>query len=236
MSQRIAIIDYGMGNLHSVAKAVEHVAARGDQVLVTNDIQFIYNADRIVFPGQGAARDCMAAINLQVRDAVIQAIAIKPFLGICMGMQVLMEFSEENGGTALLGQIAGQVRYFGQLQTSTGQRLKIPHMGWNQVHQVHSHPLWNGIPNLTRFYFVHSYHVVPQDTSLIAGTTEYGINFTSVLAVNNVFAVQFHPEKSADFGLKLLKNFLEWQPGTGSLQFLPQPIAYTTILKITNKQ
>jgi len=210
MSQRIAIIDYGMGNLHSVAKAVEHVATTGDQVKVTNDAKFIQNADRIVFPGQGAARDCMAAINLQVRDVVLQAIATKPFLGICMGLQVLMEYSEENGGTLLLNQLAGKVRFFGHRQTTTGQLLKIPHMGWNQVQQVHSHPLWNAIPNCTRFYFVHSYYVDPQDTNLIAGTTDYGINFTSALAVNNLFAVQFHPEKSAKYGLQLLRNFLNW--------------------------
>lgn len=210
MSQRIAIIDYGMGNLHSVAKAVEYVAAANDQVRITNDAKFIQSADRVVFPGQGAARDCMVAINSQVRTAVLEAIATKPFLGICMGLQVLMEYSEENGGIDLLGQFAGRVKFFGQHQEINGQLLKIPHMGWNQVQQVNSHPLWNLIPTLTRFYFVHSYYVAPQDTNLIAGITDYGINFTSALAIKNLFAVQFHPEKSAEPGLQLLKNFLNW--------------------------
>lgn len=213
MSQRIAIIDYGMGNLHSVAKAIEHVKAPNDEVWVTNDAKLIQECDRVVFPGQGAARDCMQAIQTQVLSAVKMAMKTKPFLGICMGLQVLLEYSEENGGTDLLGILAGQVRFLGvQHRDVSGRLLKIPHMGWNQVQQLQSHSLWESIPNNTRFYFVHSYYVDPQDTSLIAGSTDYGINFASALAMDNLFAVQFHPEKSAEYGLQLLANFLHWQP------------------------
>jgi glutamine amidotransferase len=213
MSQRIAIIDYGMGNLHSVAKAVEHVAAPDDQVLVTDDPELVGTADRVVFPGQGAARDCMLAIGRhQVRRAVLEAAARKPFLGICMGLQVLLEHSEENGGTELLGLIPGRVRFFGLQHDAAGRALKIPHMGWNRVHQTSAHPLWTHIPQDSRFYFVHSYYVDPQDPDLMAGSTYYGVRFASVLAWDNLFAVQFHPEKSADQGLQLLANFMQWQP------------------------
>jgi len=213
MAQRIAVIDYGMGNLHSVAKAAEHVMEPGDEVRVTDDPAYIQNADRVVFPGQGAARDCMAAINQHhVRQAVLDAAASKPFLGICMGLQVLMESSEENGGTDLLGLFPGRVRFFGLQHESGGLALKIPHMGWNRVHQAHEHPLWVDIPQGSRFYFVHSYYVDPEERALSAGTTDYGVNFTSVLARENLFAVQFHPEKSADHGLQLLANFVRWNP------------------------
>lgn len=213
MSQCIVIIDYGMGNLHSVAKAVEHVATPADRVLVTDDPELVRIADRVVFPGQGAARDCMAAINRHhVRQAVLDAAGSKPFLGICMGLQVLLEHSEENAGTDLLGLISGQVRFFGIQRDAAGQVLKIPHMGWNQVHQVGNHPLWSGIPQDSRFYFVHSYYVDPQDPCLVAGNTDYGVRFTSVLARDTLFAVQFHPEKSADHGLQLLSNFIAWNP------------------------
>ena len=163
MAQRIAVIDYGMGNLHSVAKAAENVMEPGDEVRVTDDPAYIQNADRVVFPGQGAARDCMAAINQHhVRQAVLDAAASKPFLGICMGLQVLMESSEENGGTDLLGLFPGRVRFFGLQHESGGLALKIPHMGWNRVHQAHEHPLWVDIPQGSRFYFVHSYYVDPE--------------------------------------------------------------------------
>jgi glutamine amidotransferase len=213
MSQRIAIIDYGMGNLHSVAKAVEHVAAPGAQVRVTDDPAFVHAADRVVFPGQGAARDCMAAISRhEVRQAVLEAAANKPFLGICMGLQVLLEHSDENGGTDLLGLITGRVRFFGLQHDREGRALKIPHMGWNRVHQQGAHPLWAQIPQDSRFYFVHSYYVDPEDRRLVAGSTDYGVRFTSVLVRENLFAVQFHPEKSADHGLKLLTNFVGWRP------------------------
>ena len=211
MSQKIAVIDYGMGNLRSVSKAIEHVAGNA-QVRVTDDAAFIASADRVVFPGQGAARDCMAAINQHhVRQAVLSAAQSKPFLGICMGLQVLMQHSEENGGTGLLGLFPGEVKRFDGLATGdNGLPLKIPHMGWSQVRQVGAHPLWEGIEDDSRFYFVHSYRVVPEDVALIAGTTDYGVRFTSAIGRDNLFAVQFHPEKSADAGLQLLQNFVHW--------------------------
>ena len=211
MAQKIAVIDYGMGNLRSVSKAVEHVAG-GAEVRVTDDPGFIAAADRVVFPGQGAARDCMAAISEHhLNRAILQAAQNKPFLGICMGLQVLMSYSYENNGTELLGLFDGRVKRFdGLAMDDNGLPLKIPHMGWNQVHQVMAHPLWQGIEDQSRFYFVHSYRVVPEDTSLIAATTDYGVRFTAAIARDNLFATQFHPEKSADAGLRLLQNFLNW--------------------------
>ena len=211
MAQKIAVVDYGMGNLRSVSKAVEHVAG-GAEVRVTDDPAYIAAADRVVFPGQGAARDCMAAIGEHhLNRAVLNAAATKPFLGICMGLQVLMRHSEENGGTPLLGLFAGDVRRFdGMAVGDNGLPLKIPHMGWSRVHQVQAHPLWEGIADESRFYFVHSYRVVPEDVSLIAATTDYGVRFTAAIARDNLFATQFHPEKSADAGLQLLRNFVNW--------------------------
>ncbi len=212
MSKTIAVIDYGMGNLRSVSKAIEHVAEVGDRVAVTDDPELIKAADRVVFPGQGAARDCMKAISdHHLNQAVLEAARSKPFLGICMGLQVLMAFSDENEGTELLGLYPGKVRHFPEATDAEGRRLKIPHMGWSEVHQAHPHPLWEGIPDQSRFYFVHSYYVDPAENDLTAGTTEYGVTFASVLARNNLFATQFHPEKSADMGLRLLKNFVNWE-------------------------
>ncbi|MBA1443800.1 MAG: imidazole glycerol phosphate synthase subunit HisH [Chromatiales bacterium] len=211
MAQRIAVIDYGMGNLRSVAKAVEHVTAPGDEVLVTDDPTLILNSDRVVFPGQGAARDCMAAISdHHLNRAILDAAQSKPFLGICMGQQVLMEFSEENGGTELLGLYPGRVRHFPGGKSADGTMLKIPHMGWNQVIPTHDHPLWAGIEPGSRFYFVHSYYVDPSESGLTAATTEFGVSFASAVSDKSLFAVQFHPEKSADDGLRLLKNFVNW--------------------------
>ncbi len=212
MAQTIAVIDYGMGNLRSVAKAVEHVADAGDRVLVTDDPKQILSADRVLFPGQGAARDCMAAISdHHLNQAILDAAASKPFLGICMGLQVLMERSEENGGTELLTLLPGQVRHFDRNLKEQGKRLKIPHMGWNKVRHAADHPLWQKIQQESRFYFVHSYFVVPQDREIIAATTDYGVTFTSAVAKENLFAVQFHPEKSARDGLMLLRNFVQWK-------------------------
>ncbi len=212
MAQTIAVIDYGMGNLRSVAKAVEHVVDAGDKVLVTDDPGLILSADRVVFPGQGAARDCMGAIsNHHLNQAILDAAESKPFLGICMGLQVLMAFSEENGGTELLKLLPGQVRHFERNMEENGQRLKIPHMGWNRVQHIDSHPLWKDISQGSRFYFVHSYFVEPQNREIIAATTDYGIDFTSAVARDNLFAVQFHPEKSARDGLTLLRNFVQWR-------------------------
>ncbi len=213
MGQRIAVIDYGMSNLRSVAKAIEHVVAPGEAVVVTDDPETILASDRVVFPGQGAARDCMAAISEhRLNRAILEAARSKPFLGICMGLQVLLEWSEENEGTPLLGLIPGRVARFPAGMQVDGLPLKIPHMGWNRVAQRQPHPLWRDIPDGSRFYFVHSYFVVPQDPALTAGGTDYGVEFTSVLARDNLFATQFHPEKSADQGLRLLANFTRWNP------------------------
>lgn len=213
MAQRIAVIDYGMSNLRSVAKAIEHVVAPGDTVVVTDDPETIRSAARVVFPGQGAARDCMAAISgHHLNQAILEAARSKPFLGICMGLQVLLAWSEENEGTPLLGLIPGRVVRFPSGMEVGGLPLKIPHMGWNRVAQHKPHPLWRDIPDGSRFYFVHSYFVVPEDATLVAGRTDYGVSFTSVLAHANLFATQFHPEKSADQGLRLLANFIRWHP------------------------
>lgn len=212
MKPRIAVLDYGMGNLRSVSKAIEHVA--GDtEVRVTDDHEYIAAADRVVFPGQGAARDCMIAIrNHHLNQAILEAVASKPFLGICMGLQVLMQHSEENDGTDLLGLMPGSVvRFDGSAMAENGLPLKIPHMGWSRVDQVADHALWQGIESGSRFYFVHSYYVRPEDKGVIAATTDYGVEFTSAIARGNLFAVQFHPEKSADAGLRLLENFVNWE-------------------------
>ena len=210
--QTCAVVDYGMGNLRSVVNALEAVGDKRDRVLLTSDPQQLGQADRVVFPGQGAAGECMRAIDeYGLREAIISAAASRPFLGICMGMQVLIDFSEENQGTECLGIFAGKVVYFGDgHKDQSGVKLKVPHMGWNRVTQVKKHPLWHSIDDGSRFYFVHSYYLDPQDPSLIAGTTDYGIRFTSVIAKDNVFALQCHPEKSADCGLQLLRNFVHW--------------------------
>jgi imidazole glycerol-phosphate synthase subunit HisH len=203
----VAVIDYGMGNLRSVSKALEQ-ASEKVQVQVTSDPQHIRAADRVVFPGVGAIRDCMHELRCRGLETVIaQCAANRPFLGICLGMQALLERSEENGGTPGLGLFRGQVRHF---DTSEGTRFKVPHMGWNQVHQAWPHPLWQGIPQDSRFYFVHSYYPVPQESAVVVGKTTYSTTFASAIARDNIFAVQFHPEKSQRFGLQLLANFLAW--------------------------
>ena len=212
----IAIIDYGMGNLHSIAKALEHVAGK-ERVIVSSQHQQILAADRVVFPGVGAIRDCMAELKRSGLDEVVeQAAAAKPLLGVCLGMQALLDLSEENQGTECLGLIPGKVlRFPADLQDGgDGSRLKIPHMGWNQVHQQRDHPLWRDIPDASRFYFVHSYYAVPERMEDIAATTPYGLDFASVLARGNIFAVQFHPEKSQHAGLQLLSNFVHWDGDT----------------------
>ncbi|MBY4677517.1 imidazole glycerol phosphate synthase subunit HisH [Marinobacterium arenosum] len=208
----VAVIDYGMGNLHSVAKALEHVAPDA-RVLVTNDPQQVREADRVLLPGVGAIRDCMAEILRQGVDReVAEAIASgKPFLGICVGMQALMQHSEENNGVDCLGHFDGQVKFFGDdLRDADGEKLKVPHMGWNIVEQTLDHPLWAGIDNGSRFYFVHSYYVKADSRAEVAATCEYGVEFDVALARDNVFLTQFHPEKSHTAGLQLLKNFMSW--------------------------
>ncbi|MFP4272664.1 MAG: imidazole glycerol phosphate synthase subunit HisH [Halothiobacillaceae bacterium] len=210
MSQ-ITIIDYGMGNLRSVAKAIEHVAPAGTRVVVSGSPAEVRAADRVVFPGQGAAADCMAELRSRdLVDVVLEVARDRPFLGICMGMQVLLAHSEENGGTDCLGLFAGSVRRFGDMTDAGGLRLKIPQMGWNGVMPTGDHPLFAGIEPGARFYFVHSYYVEPEDGSLVAATTEYGIRYASALARDNLFALQPHPEKSAVTGLRLLENFTRW--------------------------
>ena len=207
----VAVIDYGMGNLHSVAKALEH-AGSGEEIIVTHDAAKIMAADRVVLPGVGAIRDCMHEIRrLGVDEVVNEVIKTKPFLGVCVGMQALMSESEENDGTACLDILPGLARFFGEdLKNAKGEALKVPHMGWNQVHQVSEHPLWKGIEQDERFYFVHSYYVEPAEQSDIAATTTHGVEFAAALHRDNIFAAQFHPEKSQHAGLQLYKNFLNW--------------------------
>ncbi|MEX1200081.1 MAG: imidazole glycerol phosphate synthase subunit HisH [Methylophaga sp.] len=203
----IAVIDYGMGNLRSVAKALETVAPQ-QSICVTADPQKIRAADRIVFPGVGAMRDCMAEVQrLDLLPVLTEVMQTKPFLGICLGMQALLEHSEENNGVAGIGLFAGNVRYF---DDAAKAGLKVPHMGWNQVRQKQSHPLWQDIADNSRFYFVHSYYVAPANPADIAGESDYPEAFAAALARDNVFAVQFHPEKSQHAGLQLLKNFVQW--------------------------
>ena len=207
----IAVIDYGMGNLHSVAKALEHVSP-GSKVSVTADPSVVDNADRVVFPGVGAIRDCMAEIlRLELDKVVRKAVSEKPVLGICVGMQALMDHSEENNGVECLGLLPGGVRFFGEIhKNAVGEKLKVPHMGWNQVTQTIDHPLWQGIEQGSRFYFVHSYYVEATNNPYVSGTCHYGTEFAATLSQGNLFAAQFHPEKSADAGLQLLKNFVNW--------------------------
>jgi imidazole glycerol-phosphate synthase subunit HisH len=210
---KIAVIDYGMGNLRSVSKAVEHVAG-GVEVVVTSDPAVVASADRVVFPGQGAMPDCMKELAARgLRDAVVGAARDKPFLGICIGQQMLFDWSEE-GGVPGLGVFEGKVVRFpeAQMQAADGTRLKVPHMGWNEVRQVRPHPLWAGIADGERFYFVHSYYVAPVDAALVTGECIYGLPFTAAVARDNIFALQCHPEKSAAAGLRLLENFVRWNP------------------------
>jgi len=210
---KIAIIDYGMGNLRSVSKALEHVAPRA-RIEITSDPAAIAASDKVVFPGQGAMPDCMRELDARgLRGAVVQASSRKPFLGICIGLQMLFDRSEE-GDVEGLSLFQGNVCRFppGNVVLPGGGRLKVPHMGWNQVSQMQNHPLWCGIPDGERYYFVHSYFACPENSGVISGMTEYGLKFACAVTRDNIFAVQFHPEKSATFGLKLLANFVDWNP------------------------
>ena len=213
----IAVVDYGMGNLRSVSKAVEHVAS-GKSVVVTSDPDVIQQAERVVFPGQGAMPDCMRELDARnLREVIIDAAKNKPFLGICIGMQLLFDHSEE-GDTEGLGLLKGNVKRFAEkLVDNSGDKLKVPHMGWNQVFQTtnnqkQAHALWTDIEDATRFYHVHSYYAAPLDNTVTAGETEYPSRFTSAVACDNIFATQFHVEKSAQAGLQLLANFVNWKP------------------------
>jgi len=210
-TQQIAVIDYHMGNLRSVSKAIEHVAGSGVHVVVTNDTETIANADRVVFPGQGAARDCMVEINrLNLAGCIREVINTRPFLGICMGLQVLLNGSDESPQDSCLGVLEGRVRRFPSGTDEHGSALTIPQMGWNQVHQRIAHPLWQGIEDSERFYFMNSFYAAPDDQAVVAATTPYGIEFVSAVASGSMFAVQFHPEKSQRAGLQMLKSFVRW--------------------------
>ena len=207
----VAVVDYGMGNLRSVEQALRKVAPAAE-VVVTDASDVIANATRVVFPGQGAMPDCMRELEARgLRDAVLLAARSKPFLGICIGMQMLFEHSDE-GNVAGLGILRGKVvRFASDMHDAQGGKLKVPHMGWNRVHHV-QHPLWNGIDQGARFYFVHSYYVQPQDDALVQATSDYPRPFVCAVARANLFGVQFHPEKSSAAGLKLLTNFMLWNP------------------------
>jgi glutamine amidotransferase len=202
----IAVVDYGMGNLRSVCNAIARAAPKASVKLTSSPVD-IDGADRVVFPGQGAIAGCITALERDhLRDTVIKAVRTKPFLGICLGLQALYAFSEEGGGTPCLDILPGAVRRF----APTDRGFKVPHMGWNQVHQQRAHPLWKGIEQDTRFYFVHSYYADSAEARDAIGTTDYSLPFTSAAARDNIFAVQFHPEKSAQAGLRLLENFVSW--------------------------
>ena len=215
MKRTVAVVDYGMGNLRSVSQAVMHVACdSGFEVIVTSRPDEVFAAERIVLPGQGAMPDCMAELRASgLQEAVLDAAAKKPMLGVCVGMQMLLTTSDE-GPTDGLGLISGGVHRFsleGRLQPD-GSRYKVPQMGWNRVFQMQAHPLWRGVPDGAYFYFVHSFYARPESAAHSAGETEYGTRFTCALARDNIFATQFHPEKSAGHGLALYRNFLHWTP------------------------
>lgn len=218
MTRTVAVVDYGMGNLRSVSQAVLHAAnGTGLQVVVTADPEAVRAAERVVLPGQGAIRDCMRELREAhgggLFDSVLEAAASKPLMGVCVGMQMLLDHSEEQD-TPGLGLIPGVVKRFqleGQLQPD-GSRYKVPQMGWNRVTQPRPHRVWSSVPDNSWFYFVHSYYAVPSDAAHSAGETEYGSRFTCAVARDNIFATQFHPEKSAAHGLALYRNFLTWKP------------------------
>ena len=215
MTRTVAVVDYGMGNLRSVSQAVMHVAAgSGVEVVITQRPEEVFAAERVVLPGQGAMRDCMRELHDSgLKDAVLHAAANKPLFGVCVGMQMLLDHSEEQD-TPGLGLIPGRVKRFaleGQHQPD-GSRYKVPQMGWNRVQQAQAHALWAGVPDNAWFYFVHSFYAEPSQARHSAGLTDYGLPFTSALARDNIFATQFHPEKSAADGLTLYRNFLTWKP------------------------
>ena len=219
MSRTVAVVDYGMGNLRSVSQAVMHVArGSGVDVIVTSNPDDVFAAERIVLPGQGAMPDCMRELRESgLQAAVLHAAANKPLMGVCVGMQMLLSRSEEGPpgvGTAGLDLIGGEVLRFqlaGRLQPD-GSRFKVPQMGWNQVMQTAPHPIWHGVPDEAYFYFVHSFYARPSEARHSAGEADYGSRFTCALARDNIFATQFHPEKSAEHGLALYRNFLHWNP------------------------
>ncbi len=202
----IGVIDYGMGNLHSIAKALEHVLRAGERVAVSYDPDKLRKTDRLVLPGVGAIRHCMDELKrLELDQLICEVAGHKPLLGICLGMQVLLGKSEENGGTEALSVFPGEVKRF-----PNGAGLKVPHMGWNRVRQAREHPLWQDIEQDAWFYFVHSYYAAPGESGQVLATSEYGLRFACAVIRDNVLAVQFHPEKSQAAGLTLLANFVQW--------------------------
>lgn len=209
MPQTVAVIDYGSGNLHSVAKALER--AGSCRVIVTSDMNEIRFADRVVLPGVGAMGDCMHGLKDRRLDSVVlDVIQEKPLMGVCVGMQILTEFGEESAGVDALGVFPGQITQFSKsMKCPEGRPLKVPHMGWNELLQ-RPHPMWAGISDRTRFYFVHSYRYADTKATCVAGTCHFGVPFVAALSKPNVFAVQFHPEKSHDAGIRLYRNFLTW--------------------------
>jgi len=212
--KKVGIIDYGMGNLHSLAKAIERVAP-GQRVEVTYDPEELMDCDRLILPGVGGVRECMAELHrLELSQLIVEAARKKPMLGICLGMQVMLDHSEENDGVAALGLFGGEVVRFPEppRDVPPEQRLKVPHMGWNRVKQAKPHALWDGIPDESWFYFVHSYYARPKDPAHVLGTAEYTHHFAAAIARDNLAAFQFHPEKSQGLGLALLANFVHWSP------------------------
>lgn len=213
----VGIIDYGMGNLHSLGKALERVAG-GVRVVTSYDPEVLLKCDRLVLPGVGGVRECMRELQrLELNQLVQEAARKKPMLGVCLGMQVMLEWSDENGGVPALGLFPGKVVRFPDPpahsgENPTGERLKVPHMGWNRVHQSRAHPLWQGVPDDAWFYFVHSYHADPANPEHVLGTTDYTKPFAAALARDNLVAFQFHPEKSQNTGMTLLANFIQWEP------------------------
>lgn len=209
--RRVAVIDYGMGNLRSVSKALETVSQNQADVVVSSDPDTILAASHVLFPGVGAIRDCVDELKrLGLDEVVKEAARSKPFMGICLGMQAMLSHSEENNGIDALDIIPGQVKHFDNPVSASGEKLKVPHMGWNEAHQTIAHPLWKNIEQDSRFYFVHSYFVSPADPAVIAATSRYPDTFASAIYRDNVFATQFHPEKSQRAGLQLLENFVNW--------------------------
>lgn len=209
----IGVIDYGMGNLHSLGKALERVAG-SQRVVISYDPEELLACDRLVLPGVGGVRECMKELSrLQLNEMVLQAAKTRPMLGICLGMQVMLEWSDENGGVPALGLFPGKVvRFPDPALDAPGERLKVPHMGWNRVKQTHKHPVWQGIPDESWFYFVHSYHAAPREKKHCIGTADYTHTFCAALARDNLVAFQFHPEKSQNAGMALLANFVNWKP------------------------
>lgn len=211
MTQKIVIVDYGMGNVRSIERALGHASLCRAEILISRQISDIAAADRLVLPGQGAMPDCLLSLERSgLRAPLLQAMQSKPTLGICLGMQMLLDESEEGPSTGL-GLIAGQVKRFAA-RSEAGEALKVPQIGWNQVWQTQQHPLWQGIADGENFYFVHSFYAAPRDPAHCAARTQYGIDFASAIFRANIFAVQFHPEKSADAGQAFYRNFLSWRP------------------------